>query len=64
MFPTIEQRRGVQRDPFPVAAAIPPNGSYGIGKVLVFYYNGDNMLAQKLMEAFEPLGAEARSQLN
>lgn len=56
-------RREVQRDPFPAAGAVPPNGSYGLGKVLVFYFDGDTAIAQKLKEAFEPLGVEEQSQL-
>ena len=58
IFDTIEQRREVQRDPFPLAGAEPPNASYGMGKVLVFYYDGDKIMAEKLMNAFKKLGAE------
>jgi hypothetical protein len=58
IFSNVAQRREVQRDPFPAADAEPPNGSYGMGKALVFYFDGDTALAQKLMEAFEPLGVE------
>lgn len=39
-------RREVQRDPFPAASAVSPNGSYGMGKVLVFYFDGDAAMAQ------------------
>ncbi|WP_160036431.1 hypothetical protein [Paenibacillus sp. An7] len=63
IFPTINQRREVQSDPFPTAGAVPPNGSYDMGRILVFYYNGDEIMAQKLLAAFEPLGGEDRSQL-
>jgi hypothetical protein len=63
IFSNVEQRREVQRDPFPTAGAVPPNGSYGMGRVLVFYFDGDTTMAQKLIEAFEPLGVEEKSQL-
>lgn|GEM_PF-3472615 len=63
IFPTIKQRREVQSDPFPTAGAVPSNGSYGMGRILVFYYNGDEIMAQKLLATFEPLGGEDRSQL-
>ena len=59
-FLTVDQRIEVQRDPFPTASAVPPNGSYGMGRILVFYYDGDNEMAQKLAEAFEPFGFEER----
>ncbi|HZG55628.1 hypothetical protein [Paenibacillus sp.] len=58
VFSNVVQRREVQRDPFPAAEATPPNGSYGMGNILVFYYDGDNIMAQKLLRAFEPLGVE------
>lgn len=53
IFPDVAQRRGVQRDPFPTAGAEPPDGSYGIGRILVFYYDGDAGMAQKLKEALK-----------
>lgn len=58
-FKTIEERREVQRDPFPLATVEPPNGSYGMGKVLVFYYDGDQTMAEKLLDAFGKLGVES-----
>ena len=58
LFPTVQQRREVQRDPFPAASAIPPNGSYGIDRLLVFYYDGNSVRAKELAKAFEPLGVE------
>jgi len=58
IFPNVDRRRKVQRDPFPAAEAVPPTGSYGVGSILVFYYEGDDATAQKLAEAFEPLGVE------
>jgi hypothetical protein len=63
IFSNVAQRREVQRDPFPNAGAVPPNGSYGMGRILVFYYDGDTTMAQKLIEAFEPLGVQEKSQL-
>ncbi|MFC4779150.1 hypothetical protein ACFO9Q_20345 [Paenibacillus sp. GCM10023252] len=63
IFSNVAMRREVQRDPFPTAGAVPPNGSYGMDKVLVFYFDGDTTIAQKLKEAFEPLGVEEQSQL-
>lgn len=62
-FPSVDQRREVQRDPFPTATAVPPNGSYGMGRMLVFYYDGDDVITQKLIEAFEPFKFEDSSQL-
>lgn len=29
-----------------------------MGNILVFYYYGDNIMAQRLLEAFERLGVE------
>lgn len=63
VFANVAQRREVQRDPFPTAGAVPPNGSYGMGRILVYYYDGDTIMAQKLIEAFEPLGVEEKNQL-
>jgi hypothetical protein len=63
VFSNITQRREVQRDPFPSAGAVPPNGSYGMGRILVYYYDGNAITAQKLSEAFEPLGVEEKNQL-
>jgi len=58
IFSTAEHRKEVQRDPFPTAGAIPPNGAYGMGSILVFYYDGDSTAAQKLLGAFKPLAIE------
>lgn len=58
IFSSITQRRKIQRDPFPTAKAVPPNGSYGMGSILVFYYNGDTTTSQKLVEAFESFGVD------
>lgn len=58
IFPSVELRRKVQSDPFPTAMVIAPNGSYGIGKMLIYYYDGDKKMEKKLSKAFESLGAE------
>ncbi|MCM3131103.1 hypothetical protein PUW24_00475 (plasmid) [Paenibacillus urinalis] len=63
LFADVAQRREVQRDPFPTASAAPPNGSYGMGRILVYYYDGNTTMAHKLREAFEPLGVEEKNQL-
>ena len=63
IFSNVTKRREVQRAPFPAAGAVPPNGSYGMGRILVFYNDGSTTMAQKLIEAFEPLGVEEQSQL-
>jgi hypothetical protein len=55
VFDTVDQRREVQRNPFPAAFVRPPDGSYGMGTLLVFYYEGDASMAERLAEAFEPL---------
>lgn len=55
-FTTVDQRREVQHDPFPTANAVSPNGSYGVDTILVFYYDGDTTMAEKLLKAFNVLG--------
>lgn len=63
-FTTVDERIEVQRDPFPTANAVSPNGSYGIDTILVFYYDGDTTMAEKLLKAFDVLGVvEDRNQL-
>lgn len=63
-FTTVDQRKEVQRDPFPTANAVSLNGSYGIDTILVFYYDGDTTMAKKLLKAFNVLGVvEDRNQL-
>jgi hypothetical protein len=63
IFSTVEQRREVQRDPFPVASVMPPNGSYGMGKLLIFYYEGTTTITDRLAEAFERYDAEVGIEL-
>ncbi|REE69632.1 hypothetical protein A8990_13229 [Paenibacillus taihuensis] len=58
VFSNVEHRKAVQGDPCPTCSAIPPEGSYGMGNILVFYRDGSISMAQKLLSAFKPLGVE------
>ncbi len=60
VYPSSERREEVQRDPFPAAGAELLNGSYGIGRILIFYHNGNDEMAHLLATAFEPLDVYVR----
>lgn len=62
-FASVGERKWTQRDPFPAATAVPPTGSYGMEKLLVFYYKGSEETAERLWKAFERFDAEDQEYL-